>query len=469
MKRSKRIFILLGILVVAIAATFAVTRVEERKEQIQNTDEVILAIAPDTVTSLHWTYGDTDLSFHKEETWLYDGDEAFPVDQEAIADLLSLFESFGAAFIIEEVEDFGQYGLEDPECTIELTAGETSRTVTLGAFSTMDSQRYVSIGDGNVYLVNTDPLDKYDAVLSDLIDHDETPAFEAVTAVEFSGLQDYSITYEEDSTATWCPDDVYFAQLDGGEAPLDTARVEDYLSALSNLDPTDYVTYNATDEELQSFGLDSPELTVTVHHTTTDEEDAVTGHTFTLHMGRDPEQVTAAQEAAGDEDAEEVEISCYVRVGGSRIVYQVTADEYAALTAAAYNDLRHREVLTADFETVTALDITLEGETYTLTSTMNGDEETVWTWQEEEVDLSALQSALQALSAHSFTDEEPTGKEEISLTVHLDNETWPEINIGLYRYNGEHCLALLNGTPVSLIPRADAVDLMEAVRAIVLN
>ena len=36
-------------------------------------------------------------------------------------------------------------------------------------------ERYVSIGDGNVYLVQNDPLDQFDAVLSDMIDHDDVP------------------------------------------------------------------------------------------------------------------------------------------------------------------------------------------------------------------------------------------------------------------------------------------------------
>ncbi len=59
-------------------------------------------------------------------------------------------------------------------------------------------------------------------------------------------------------------------------------------------------------------------------------------------------------------------------------------------------------------------------------------------------------------------------KEEISLTVHLDNEAHPTVQIALYRYDGEQCLAVIDGTPVSLVPRSPVVDLIEAVNAIVL-
>lgn len=39
----------------------------------------------------------------------------------------------------------------------------------------------------------------------------------------------------------------------------------------------------------------------------------------------------------------------------------------------------------------------------------------------------------------------------------------------LYRYDGSHCLAVVDGAPVSLVTRTSAVDLIEAVHAIVLD
>ena len=83
-------------------------------------------------------------------------------------------------------------------------------------------------------------------------------------------------------------------------------------------------------------------------------------------------------------------------------------------------------------------------------------------------DIADLQSALENMGAASFTDEEPSQKQEISITVHLDNETHPTVQIDLYRYDGEQCLAVLDGTPTSLVPRDMVVDLVEAVNAIVL-
>lgn len=48
MSRSKKLYLLLGVLAEACIATFAVMRYEERKEQIRNSDEIILELPSDS-------------------------------------------------------------------------------------------------------------------------------------------------------------------------------------------------------------------------------------------------------------------------------------------------------------------------------------------------------------------------------------------------------------------------------------
>ena len=120
-------------------------------------------------------------------------------------DMLEQFEAFGVSFIIEEVSDYGMYGLDEPECTIKFATEDQSYTVEVGDFSNMDEERYVSIGDGNVYLAKVDPLEEFDVVLKDMIKHDEDLSYEQVTQIKFEGAENYTIFYEEDSTATSRP------------------------------------------------------------------------------------------------------------------------------------------------------------------------------------------------------------------------------------------------------------------------
>lgn len=490
MKRFKKVFILLGVVAAVCIATVIVTHIEEKKEQIQNTDEVIISVDPDSVTSLAWEYDDIALSFSKNDVWQWDEDAAFPVNEGKIIDLLGIFEDFGAAFIIEDVEDFDQYGLEDPTCTIRFATEQESYEVVLGAYSTMDSQRYVSIGDGNVYLVKTDPFDSYEIELSDTFLYDDIPIFDNPTAITFDGTENYTITYEEESTATYCASDLYFTQKDGKTVPLDTYRVLDYCTDISLLGLKNYVSYNVSEEELAAWGLDTPTLNITVDYTVTDKDkdgnETETPETFVLHIGRNQEELAAKEEAeaaalaaekAGEEpetDPDTMSVTAYARVGDSQIVYEISKTDYSTLSAIAYNDLQHTEVLTADFADVTQIDIALDGQDYIITSEIPEDSkeeepDRVYSFNGEEITVTNLRSKISALSVNSFTEDIPESKEEISLIFYLENENYPQVKVTLYRFDGTNCLAVVDGETLGLVSRSSVVDLIEAVNSIILG
>ena len=470
MRKATKLYALLGVLLVVCIAAFAVSRYEEKKEQIKNSGEVILEIPTDSVTALSWTNDSGTFSFTKDETWVYDDDNAFPVDEEKINNMLEQFTSFAAAFAIDDVEDYAQYGLDEPVCTIRITAGEESYTVELGDFSKMDEQRYISIGDGKAYLVSHDPLDEFDAVLRDMILDDTIPEFDTAEQIEFSGSENYTIIRDEDGKSI-CADDIYFT--DG--QPLDTDNVDTVLSAIQSLSLTNYVSYNVTDEELTTFGLDDPELTIKMEYSTRDDDgNAEDSGTLLLRISRNPEEVAAYEEAVEKDEDDLPDVTCYVRVGQSQIVYEISQSVYDQLTAVSYDTLRHQKLFTADFDAVTSIDVALSGENYTFTYNPpedkdDEDAEGTWTYNGEEFDVYDIRTALRAISASSFTDETPTGQEEISLTVHLDNEDFPTFTLTLYRLDGTNCIATVDGKTVALVSRSKTVDLIEAVNELTLG
>ena len=470
MKRIKRMGILCIVLIVCCIATFSVRQVENYKEQIKNSGEVVLQVSTDSVQSLFWKYEDTELSFHKDEKWLYDEDENFPVDQDKIEELLTVFQDFTAAFEIDEVEDLTQYGLEDPMCTISITTEDQTYEIKLGDYSKMDEERYVSIGDDKVYLAQTDPFESYEVVLKDMIQQDETLGYGQIISLTASGEEDLEVTYQEDNTAdTYCEDDVYFAKIDGENKPLSSTRVDNYLSALRKLDLTEYVTYNATEEEITEYGFDDPELAVTVIYTPSTEEEEAEEQTFVLYLAREEaeEEESSAEDAVGTEKEEDTDFKAYARVGESGIIYEIDGATYNKLTKVSYDDLRHTDVFSADFAQVTGIQIHLEDTDYEITSEED-KKETKYLYQEEEIDLTDFKTALNALKSEEFTEESPEQKEEIGVTFYLDNEEHPQIDLQFYRYDGEKCLAVINGESVSLIDRSLVVDFIESVNAIVL-
>lgn len=479
MKRTKKLGILCGILTGVSIAAFGVSSYERQKEIIKNSDEIIMEIKNEEVNVLSWECDTGAFAFHRDENgnWLYDEDEEFPVDEEKIKGLLELFEEFGVSFTIEEVEDYGLYGLDTPVCTIRMETGSDTYEILLGNYSAMDSQRYVSIGDGNAYLVKTDPLDRFEIGISDVIRHDEIPEFADVTQIQFSGAESEQIVYEEDSAASYSPEDVYFAKREGTLLPLDPSRVQEYLDTIRNLDLKEYVTYKATEEDLADCGLDTPELSVMIDYTAaeadTDEEEK---GTFVLHIGRDPDELEAeaaepehAEDKEGDnEEDEEDEVTAYARTGDSRIIYRLTAEQYRELKEMSYDSLRHQELFWADFSDMYRLDIQLDGKSYTITSEQKDGERT-YAYQEEELEMADIRSAIRGLRAGSFTDRTPDQKEEISLTIYLENENFPEVHIRLYRYDGEDCIAVVDEEPTALVERSRVVDLIEAVNRVVLE
>ena len=450
MNKQKKLLVMLAALVLVSAVTVVVVRREETKEKIKNTPATILERSD--ISAVSWTYEENSYAFQKnDDTWVYPEDTAFPVDQEKMEELLAQFEDLGAAFTIEDVEDYGQYGLEKPSCTITLTQGEETRTLELGDYSKMDAQRYASLGDGNVYLLSHDPVEDFDIGLSDLIQQDQVPAFAEVEAITLSG--DQTDEFRKTQGQSLCQEDEYFRDSDGG--PLDTDLTENYLYTLENVSLTDYVTYKATEEDLKNCYLDTPAQTVTVTYQPEEEEDTAT---FTLHLGKAP-----------DESEEEVG-QAYARVGDSPILYKISESQYEALTACGYDDLRHQHLFTGDFALAQELTVTLEGSTRVFTYEKREDnEEAAWYLGEEQVDLTDIQTALENLTAEAFTTEAPTGKEELSLTVTLDQEGENTLTLTFYRQDGTTVLAQANGKTLCTLPRAQVVTLTESFNAILLG
>lgn len=316
-----------------------------------------------------------------------------------------------------------------------------------------------------------------DAVI-EMLD-DTIPAFVDVERVEFSGAENYVIERDENG-GSYRAGDVYYTE--NGEV-LDTDSVNDFVTYIAALGLEDYYTYDATETELAETGLDEPELTVTIDYPESGEEDAEI-LTFTISFSRsatdkltDWDEVLAALEEES-EDAEETaeptdeDAVAYLRVGESAIIYEIGYDTLKAIMACSYDDLRHTEIFPAEVEDVASLSVTLDGGTYEFTTTPPEgaeaeDEGTQWYYEGEETGVTDISTALAALSASRFDGGGASGEEEISLRATL--ASGDEIALRLYRADGESCYAEVDGEGIGYVPRSQAVDLIEAVNAVVLG
>lgn len=442
MNRQKKLAVLIGVLVALCAIIAIVSGVQKHIDTISTVDKEIIATSESALTAVSWTEEGTTLSFTKtDDTWSDASDADFPVDQEKMSDFLEHFESVHASFIIENVEDFGQYGLDAPSCTITLTSDEGDTVIQLGDYSTMDEKRYLTLGDGTVYLIDDDLAEYAVTDRDELMRQDTIPEYDTLDTIVATGETAFTVEHHPDEGLSYSDSYEYYLNDNGSYKALSTTKVEGLLTTLGDLDRTDYATYTADDSVLANYGLDAPTVTFTVTYTAEDEQ-----NTFALAFGK-----------KGD--------NCYMRMDDSPIIYHVDADTYdESIITTGYDSLRPDEILALNWDDVQSIDFTIDDTTYTVEK--KGD---TYKIGDNVVEFDDVSAAIDALEVNEFNTETPAKKQEITFTVHLDNDTFPTLTVNLYQYDGDNCLAQLDGTTLGLISRSLVVDLTEAVNAITLG
>lgn len=461
MKRTTKLLcLLLILLVVSLAAAIVPGLIpQEEPAGAEDTSVTLLSLDPETVTAIRWeNLGEDALSFTKTDGgWVYDGDSGFPLNTKALENILDRISQVSSYRTIAEPEDPALYGLNEPLTTVELTAdGETYR-LELGDETSMGGQRYLSNGDGRVYLVNAEILDYFDYVLYDMIQYESLPDLSNATAVTIHAeTQKLSLVYLEDSGLAYSDDFVWFREREGEYTPLDTALVESLLNAFRELGWAECVNYRADAEALAEYGLDEPAATVTIDYTRETGETAA----FVLEIG----------DYAGS--------YCYARLGGSDMVYYVNAaiSDTALYTTA--DTLLPNDILLMDWDSVTAMDILLDGETYTVTfETVSSTDEDGNVTEERrclldgrEVNLEKVLNALDDLDASGYAyGVTPDRSREIAFRIYRNRDTYSLVELAFYQYDSTTCLTQLLGESTLFANREDVVDLIEKVNAIVLK
>ncbi len=265
MKRGKTLLILCAVLVIAIVAIIVEKAVKQHIDTVNTIDEEVFTINEDDLTQVEVEYNDKTVTLvQSDSTWQISDDADFPVDQDYVADMLSYFESVHASFIIDDVENYAQYGLDSPEATITFSTADGDSVITFGDFSTIDEKRYICVDKKSVYLIDEDILQYVSASQDDFLDRDEVYDFSQVTSVVASGDGEANVVYDPDGDYTYT-DDYDFYYVDGDNySPVSESKVTSFVEKLSSMDLTEYETYKATDDDLAEYGLDNPTLTVTI-------------------------------------------------------------------------------------------------------------------------------------------------------------------------------------------------------------
>ncbi len=312
MKRSAKLFIMLGTLAVLVAGAVIqkvffpaepdVGLSEDGGSSVQYAANDVVA---ENVTTFTYEKDGESLSFKKnEEVWVLDEENAPTIDGDLISAMVSAIASPGGKNKMENVpsENLASYGLADPALSVTVHEGARVRTYLFGSYNKTAKEYYFcdkAIPD-TVFTVPSSSFEAFAHTLEELIVHEKLPEISAdsITSVSLEGSEGKTTV-----SAVKTPSDAneegyeFSAKIEKNGAQEDYSYAELYRMAEEiaawNID--EFVTLN--DSEPSEYGFDSPSY-LTVNYTERKEIEAEgtnggyidTENSFTLILGNTDEE-----------------------------------------------------------------------------------------------------------------------------------------------------------------------------------
>ncbi len=185
-KQRRQTLLLLLLLTVCGGALFALRGYngsrEEKGEEAEG--EVIIAVASEEIIRYGFDYEGVSYVLEKEEDTWYDAENhERNLYQYRTAALTEGVAPLVAVQVLENVSDLSQYGLKEPQRTIFYETATESYTLYVGDKNTVTSSYYVSLpSDGNVYVVESAAINRFNVTLEDLTDATEETEATAETS-----------------------------------------------------------------------------------------------------------------------------------------------------------------------------------------------------------------------------------------------------------------------------------------------
>ena len=343
MKRSGKMILLL-LVAVALCGGYLAVQHFSQKETVEAEDVQIslLNAEADDVTGLAWETDGEAVTLKKQDgLWRLDGDDAFPVDQDAAQQLANSVANLTANRRLTGVETLSDYGLEQPTFAVTVTLADGDwHLISQGSINALSGDAYVQVsGDSDVYITSDAPADAFDLGREDLLAMEPLPEIADAMQLDLS-------TPERTQTLRYVASGAdSFEDAETGR-PMDADAISTFVDTLNAIAWTGCVSYDAGDDARTQFGLDEPTAQVRVRYTTETASDADDGET-TVEEG----EYTLLLGGASSDDG-----SVYAATSAdSPMIYTISSADAQAIYDAIDGGLESNRVFFADWDDVTTV------------------------------------------------------------------------------------------------------------------
>lgn len=487
--KRNRIFILIIILIVLLGAYVGVLKYNDYIANKEESDEsiVITSLDSDSVTALQYTNNGEEFSFHKsDEEWLWAQDNTLPITQSYVENILSNACSLNAVRLLEDnLDNIATYGLDTPAFTVILTSSDgTQTTIYIGDKNSATSNYYCTVeGSTNVYTIDESLVSTLGYTLNEMVAFEEIPNMTSANITDISYTDtDTSLNFDYFASGNagydYSGSSLWFLNTKYGLSACDVTAISTLETNISSLTFDSLVKYNATQEDLSAYGLDSPIATLNIGYTTTYEEtetqtdtstedtssNTITlDNTFTLIIGN--------TDGSGN---------YYVTVNGMTGVYTMAAESVEYFTNLNSLNFTNKNAFNVQKDSINSIDITIEGTAYNIlfnktTSTDddgNATTDYTYTVNGTEVDsdkLDAFYTSLQNLTAESVVDKESaaSGNESMTIVFNRNTENYPTVAIDISTYDASFYQANLSGSETLLLNIQDIKELASTINSLI--
>ena len=356
---------------------------KEEEEQVSVTDT-----SADEIETVKFLIDKKEVAFQrKEEKWVKGNDEAFPVSQDTLNNAVGMLGDLKAERVLDDVSDLSEYGLDSPVNTIVFKTKEGEETsIKIGAENESVSQYYVKKNedDKKVYLVASASIEPF---MNSLYDYAESGTFpeissENIKAIQVEGKTSYNLFV--DGNGFWYVSD------GGNQEKADSAKATSMASSFSTLEYASFVNYNASEEEMESYGLNKPYANIIldyeeevskketdnlqVEETESEEAENIEEKQGEIRGKKKGEETEEKKEEPEMEDkslvihvgSETEEGARYVSVDDSKEVYTMSDETLSTFLDKDDSDFWDMNVCYVSINDIESIEITYRGETNTI-------------------------------------------------------------------------------------------------------